>query len=168
MNVLYVDIDGVLNSWSNKDAIVDRMVKVLSDICKTYDCKVCIESTKKPNIYDEEEESLVLIKLKEAFEKYEIDCIGFTPRVEIHKGFSILSDWKDFEIIYHLSEHPEIEHFAVIDDNDFRELFLLKDYLVETEDYVEGHPEKEGLLEHHKEEVGKILVKENRFKNSRR
>lgn len=164
MNVIYVDIDGVLNSFGYKEAIVDRMVKVLFDICRTYDCKVCVESSHKPRKSEWEEESELIVELYKSFSKYGIECIGFTPEVEIHEGCSTIGCWKDFEIIYHLLEHPEIEHFAVIDDNDFKDLVLLKDYLVETKAYVINHPEKEGLLPCHKEEVAKVLRLENKFK----
>lgn len=164
MNILFVDIDGVLNSYSYDEVIVERMIKVLSDICKEYNCKVVISSTHKPQI-EYFEESPIITKLNEKLEKYNIECLGFTPIVEIHKGYSLLERFKDFEILYYLGTHPNIEHFAVIDDNDFYDLRLLKEYLVETKDYVLNHPEEEGLLLKHIDEVGKILKKENKYKN---
>ena len=165
MNVLYVDIDGVLNSYSNKEIIVDRMVEVLADICHSLNCKVCIESTHKPRKSDWEEESEIIIELEKSLKKYNIDLIGYTPKIEIHKDYSIIPYWKDFEIIYHLMQNPEIEHFAIIDDNDFMDLVLLKDHLVETNSYNEDNPKLEGLLPKHKENVAKILKLDNKYKN---
>lgn len=165
MNVLYVDIDGVLNSYSNTDAIVERMVSVLADICHTYDCKVCIESTHKPIKDEFGEESQIIIELERMLKKYNIELIGYTPQIEIHEGSATIGCWKDFEIIYHLMRHPQIEHFAIIDDNDYVDLVLLRDYLVETCSYNLEQPELEGLTESHKEQVGQILKKENIYKS---
>lgn len=166
MNVLFVDIDGVLNSLRNKNVIVDRMVKVLSEICHKYNCKVVVESTHKPKISIEEDGSSMMRELFNYFKKYDIDCIGWTPCVEIHDGSLELLCFKDYEILYYLGKHPEIEHFAIIDDNDYYDLNILKEYLVETKDYVKDHPEEEGLLPKHIMEVEKVLNLENKYKNS--
>lgn len=166
MNVLFVDIDGVLNSYGYKDIIVDRMVKVLGEICHKYNCKVVVESSHKPKLSEWEEESFLITKLNDYFKKYDIDCIGWTPSVEIHDNDLILPHFKDYEILYYLGKHPEIEHFAIIDDNDFYDLNVLKEYLIETKSYVSNHPEEEGLLPEHFMEVEKTLQLKNKYQYS--
>ena len=81
--------------------------------------------------------------------------------------------WKEDEIIKYLQEHPEIEHYCIIDDDDTKnimhckksDLDKVRDHLVETI-YDSNNPEEEGLLPKHKEEVGKVLRKDNDIKNS--
>ena len=75
--------------------------------------------------------------------------------------------WKEDEIRLFLMRHPEIEHYCVIDDDDLlsvrkkSDLDKVRNHLVTTEFYNKEHPEEEGLLPRHKEEVGKVLQKEN-------
>lgn len=163
MNVLFVDIDGVLNSLGNKNTIVDRMVKVLSEICHKYNCKVVIESSHKQKYG---EETSLIQELFYYFKKYDIDCLGWTPSIEIHDDTFMIDSFKDYEILYYLGKHPEINHFAIIDDNDYYDLNILKEYLVETKDYVKDHPEEEGLLPKHIVKVEKVLNLENKYKHS--
>lgn len=101
-------------------------------------------------------------------EKYQIELLGFTPKVEIHNNNSIIEDWKEYEIHQYLLTHNDIEHFAIIDDNDHIDLEMFKDYLVETKNYVENHPEQEGLTEEYIEQIGKILEKENIYRRERK
>ena len=78
----------------------------------------------------------------------------------------------DDEIIEYLSKHPEIDHFCVLDDNDTKTVFhwdetdleKVADYLVEVLFYSYDNPEKEGLLEEHREQIGKILKKDINIK----
>ena len=78
--------------------------------------------------------------------------------------------WKEDEIIKYLEMHPEIEHFCIIDDDtkamhwQESDLDKVREYLVETI-YYSNNPEEEGLLPKHKDEIRKILKKENKIKN---
>lgn len=71
--------------------------------------------------------------------------------------------WKEDEIRLYLFKHPEIDHYCVIDDNDFKDLEKVKSHLVETIYYSSNL--EEGLLEKHKEEIAKKLELENEIKN---
>lgn len=170
MNVIFLDFDGVLNTIhynSLKD--IERRIKILSDICSEYDCKVVIEASSKDAIDEEtlevEEDSWVndIFRL---FKKYGIECIGRTPNIKKKIGESItLPMWKEDEIIQYLKMHPEIKHYCIIDDDDTKsmhweisDLDKVRDYLVETI-YYSNNPEEEGLLPKHKYEVEKILKK---------
>lgn len=176
MNVIFLDFDGVLDTIHyNSLEDIEKRIKILADICKEYDCKVVIEASAKDAIDEEtlqiEEESWVndIFKL---FKKYGIECIGRTPNVTIKIGeYSSISMWKEDEIIKYLQSHPEIEHYCIIDDDDIKnichgksDLDKVRDHLVETI-YCSDNKEEEGLLPRHKEEVGRILKKENNIKN---
>ena len=177
MNVIFLDFDGVLETihYDSLDD-VERRIKILAEICKEYDCKIVIEASAKEAI---DEETLEVAEgswvnnIFKLFKKYKIECIGRTPSIEIKTGpNSYISIWKEDEIIKYLQEHPEIEHYCIIDDDDTKsmhwkksDLDKVRDHLVETI-YDSNNPEEEGLLPKHKEEVGKVLRKDNDIKNS--
>lgn len=172
MNVIFLDFDGVLNTihYTTMED-VERKIQILADICKDFDCKVVIEAAAKDAIDEEtlevEKESWVndIFKL---FKKYDIKCIGRTPNVIKRIGENTyIPIWKEDEIIQYLEMHPEIKHYCIIDDDDRKamhyeisDLEKVRDHLVETVFYSEN-PEEEGLLPKHKDEVFKILQKEN-------
>lgn len=60
-------------------------------------------------------------------------------------------------------KHKEIEHLAVIDDNDANDLKILKDYLVET---IKDNQEY-GLAEEHIDKIAKKLKLPNKFNSIR-
>ena len=171
MNVIFLDFDGVLDTVhysSNED--VEKRVRILSEICKDYDCKVVIEASAKDAIDEETMEVYgewvkFIFKL---FKKYGIECIGRTPNVEKKtSNYSFVPMWKEDEIRLYLFNHPEVEHYCVIDDDDlgpkYSDLNKVRDHLLQTI-YYSDNPDEEGLLESHKEEVGKILKKDNEMK----
>ena len=172
MNVIFLDFDGVLDTihYSSKEDI-EKRIKILSDICKEYDCKVVIEASIK-NTIDEitmETSSNWVKYIFDCFKKYNIECIGRTPNVE--KRFSKSSYtpiWKEDEIRLYLYRHKEIDHYCIIDDDDLElynnsDLNKVRNHLVKTI-YYSDNKDEEGLLEKHKEEVGKVLKLDNEIK----
>ena len=167
MNVIFLDFDGVIDTihYHTKEDI-ERRIIILSDICKTYNCKIVISSSSKDAI-DEETGEIYSDYVKfifDLFNKYNIDCIGRTPNVirRLSK-ITYISMWKEDEIRLYLYRHPEIEHYCIIDDNDFKDLEKVNNHLVKTI-YYSNNPEEEGLLNKHKEEVGKVLQKDNEIR----
>jgi hypothetical protein len=79
--------------------------------------------------------------------------------------FSFHGIWKEYEIKKYLIEHPDVNHFCIIDDEDV-DLQSLKDYLVLTKDY-QKREEQEGLNEDHIERVAKVLKKTRNNKQLR-
>ena len=171
MNVIFLDFDGTLNTIhysSNND--IERRIKILSDICKEYDCKIVIEASSKDSIDEEtmETNNEWLKFIFDCFNKYNIECIGRTPNVEKKlSNHSYISCWKEDEIRLYLYRHPEIDHYCIIDDDDLAprnsDLNKVRNHLVKTI-YYSNNPEEEGLLEKHKSKVGKILKKDNEIK----
>lgn len=169
MNVIFLDFDGVLDTHHYKShEDIERRIKLLSEICKEYDCKIVIEASSK-NAIDEEtlevEEGTWIDEIFKLFKKYEIDVIGRTPNIEKKiDEFSSYSMWKEDEIIEYLKMHPEIDHYCIIDDDDTKsvmhweksDLDKLRDHLVETINYS-SNPDEEGLLPKHKYEVERII-----------
>ena len=168
MNVIFLDFDGVLfTAHSSKKEDVERRVQVLSNICNTYNCKVVIGASNKESIDEEtmETESKWLKDVLNLFKKYNIDCIGRTPNVSRNIGDgTYISTWKEDEIRLYLFRHPEIDHYCVIDDDDFIDLKKVQNHLIKTIDYSPENPYEEGLLLKYKEEVGRVLEKDNHIK----
>ena len=172
MNVIFLDFDGVLDTYHfNSLEDIEKRIKILSDICMEYDCKIVIEASSKDAI---DEETLEIAEgswvndIFKLFKKYNIDCIGRTPNIIIENNdHSYLPMWKEDEILKYLDNHPEIKHYCIIDDDDTKKIMYweisdldkVRDHLVETI-YYSKNPEEEGLLLKHKDEVGKILKKE--------
>ena len=162
MNVIFLDYDGVLITVHYKsDADAERRIKILADICKEFDCKVVIEASCKDSYnfetgeIDGEWPNFVY----NCFKKYGIECIGRTPTISKRTSpVSYIEIWKEYEIMAYLKEHPEIKHYVVIDDNEGKDLGLVKDHLVKPLYYSEDNPEEEGLLERHKDEVKQKLL----------
>ena len=179
MNILVVDIDGVLNDIYSDSSIDEKKVMVLKELCNLFDAKVVIGSSRKPmyfhdiNSYLKEKrenkyfkimveedcvESKTIVDLYELFDRYNIELLGFTPNVSINSSLETVDSYKDFEIMYFLLNNPEVEHICILDDNDSTDLILLSDYLVEVDS-------KKGLTLDLCPKIEEALSKENRFKN---
>ena len=166
MNIIFLDFDGVITTnHDNSKEIIEKRISVLSDICKKNNCKVVITSSIRDAVVENVETELVWVKgILELFKKHNIDFIGTTDslskRVSKYVNNPVL---KDDDIRCYLFDHPEVEHYCVIDDNNKRDLDKVSDHLVETYFYSEN-PDEEGLLTNHKEEVNDVLKKENKIR----
>ena len=172
MNVIFLGIDGVLKSiHCDKHSDIDKKIKILSEICKEYDCKIVIESNHKYWINEETLETDVfwLKNILDSFKEYGIECEGITPSVMTQVSDHVFkSGNKEDGIISYLELHPEIEHYCVIDKADLSYSNTyppkLNSHLLKTVEYSNRHPNEEGLLENHKKVVGKILELSNKYK----
>ncbi len=166
MNVIFLDFDGVLSTAHGSEyEDIERRISILADICKDIDCKIVIEAGAKDSIdedtltSDNEYAQTVLNLLK----KYHLEVIGKTPSVSKKTGKnSYLDMWKEDEILLYLNNHPEVENYCVIDDDDSKlyvgisDLDKVRDHLVTTVDEADN-PLDEGILPIHKDEIYRIL-----------
>ena len=167
MNVIFLDFDGVINTiHNNTKENIEKRIKTLSNICKKYDAKVVIEASAKDAIDEDtlETEEEWIKDIFACFKKYNIECIGKTPNVirRLTKT-AYIPMWKEDEIRLYLYRHPLIDHYCVIDDNDYKDLEKVKDHLVQTIYYSDNY-EEEGLLDKYIDEVGNALKKDNEIK----
>lgn len=171
MNVIFLDFDGVLDTVHyNTDDDVECKVAILANICHEYDCKVVIEASAKDAIDEDtlEVRGKWVMFIFSLFKKYGIECIGRTPNVcKRYSSSSYASMWKEDEIRLYLFRHPEIKHYCIIDDDDLQpynsDLNKVRDHLLRTI-YFSDNYDEEGLLLSHKEEIGRILKKENKIR----
>ena len=169
MNVIFLDFDGVIDT--NKcisDEYMEGKVKLLASICKEFDCKVVISSSRKEfidgNTIEVKEDIKWIRNILQWMKKYGIECISVTPTIGKQVSeYHYMPIWKEFEIITYLKEHPNVKHYCVIDDDDLgprnSDLNLVRDHLVTTLMYADNI-EDQGLLESHRKLIGEILKKD--------
>ena len=165
-NVIFLDFDGVLvtiHASSNED--IENKIKILSDICHTYNCSVVVSSSHKDAISDDLKTDVTWIKyIFNMFNKYNIKCIGKTPTVKRNISDNIVIPiWKEDEIRLYLYNNLYIDHYVIIDDDDYQDLKKVENHLVRTISYSKI-VEEEGLLASHKDEVGEVLKLDNDIK----
>jgi hypothetical protein len=188
-NVIFLDFDGTLygmhdpglrnNNGTEEELLktVEKRIAILSDVCKTYNCKIVISSGGKVNIDEHtmeiDPEAEYIVRLFDLFKKYGIECIGRTPDVRKRTSpNTYIGQWKEDEIRLYLFRHPEIIHYCVLDDEDTIKFFhwnvsdleKVRGHLVSPIYYNEENPDKEGLQPEHKEEIGRVLQKENEIR----
>ncbi len=186
-NVIFLDIDGTLvgmsdprvgNNGTEEDQLkyVEKRIAILADVCKTYNCKIVISSGLKIAIDEHtmeiDPDSKWIQTLFDMFKKYNIEVLGITPHVKRKTSdYSYIDQWKEDEIRLYLMRHPEIVHYCVLDDEDTVKIFhwevsdleKVRGHLVSPLYYSDNH-EEEGLLPKHKEEIGRVLQKENEIR----
>jgi hypothetical protein len=171
MNIIFLDIDGVLNTshfamkdYKNKYGgylIIDpEKLKILKTICELTNSSVVL-STGWKAILDEDLKPLDVNGkfLLEMFKEYDIPLVGKTKTIPLDLGDGrVLPYCKELEIVDYLSSHSEVKHFCIIDDED-KGLESLLDYLIKTKDY-QANQEDEGLIMEYLDEINKVLKKE--------
>lgn len=154
MKVIFLDIDGVLNSnfWnethqleiSNGELLEDEKVALLAKIVRETNAAIVLHSAWRfwfnGNLQPIRKEAENLIKL---FKKYNISIYDKTPdlsddEIKRTKKFSLI---KAKEIITWLAGQREVESFLVLDDLDLHDEEITK-YQIRTDSAV-GLTEKE-------------------------
>ena len=152
-NIIFLDIDGVLNSDKYFDSIdnkecmnlVDRLmldidmskVKILLEVINKTNAKVVITSSwRRMKLYPYIKERLISMGLP---------VVGETPIIEGRRGEEIKS---------YLLEN-RVSNYCIIDDEVFKDYKELEDYLVVTDFYEDGL-----TIDHAKGVVKKLIKKE--------
>ena len=133
MNILFLDVDGVLNSERSFMAGGERIkqysidnpndpyflkitkctidpvaVDLVNRVCKTGDAKIVVSSTHRKHFADNGNK---LVAMKEYFSDLGIKpeyIIGWTENLSTPRGIEI-QDW--------LERHPETERYVILDDS---------------------------------------------------
>lgn len=124
MKIIFLDIDGVLNSWRYYKSIVasgrritrahadhfdPKAVKVLNEILEKSGAKIVVSSTWRLKYEDYEANPLVRIDMAKVLREQGVvgEVIGITPRLGL----------RGTEIQAWLDENPGIESFVILDDD---------------------------------------------------
>ena len=140
MNIIFFDIDGVLNHQHAKSLmdwdIVDRVKQMAIDC----NAKLVMSSSWKdtvinPQLYNEPDKAFVYNLLNELGDLY----IGYCP--------DISDDYREEEVQAWLDEHPETEQFVILDDLDFGFPEAFPDNFVKTTGYMREGFSKENEIQ---------------------
>ena len=118
MNLIFLDVDGVLNNWhSMADGIhiIPEKCKMIERLCKECDAKVVISSTWRIGE--------TLETMQKFFWRVGLSSnyvIGLTPRLVDKDMFPEATDTRGYEILQWLHENPEglcCDNYVIIDDD---------------------------------------------------
>ena len=150
MKVLFLDIDGVVNTFQLYKSVPPHLPKdelkfveeyyvdicspsqervsntqaviLLDKICHDFDLKIVLSSTWRLGHYEQTVKALRKTGLSE-----DIEIVGKTERYN--------SGRRGIEITRYLEEHPGIEDYIILDDDDF-DLFEHREHLFVVDTYV--------------------------------
>ena len=142
MKVIFLDFNGVLDTYDNIDTINKENLKRLKYIIDKTKAKVVISSSLKNSYYYTGHYSKHLKNIIKEIENIGIEVIDITPK----------ANTREEEIKLYLSLHPEVSNYCILDDD--YEMESLKENLVT----LIPQPEKgQGLEEIHMIKAIKIL-----------
>lgn len=111
MKVIFLDFNGVLDTYDNFDVIDKSNLYVLVDAINLTDSKVVITSSNKDYFYRNGKHNEIMKNLINILHEYNVEVLGYTKKLGS----------REEEIIDYLYNHPEIEHYCIIDDDYFFE-----------------------------------------------
>ena len=118
MKVIFLDFNGVLDTYDNMDVINPENLSRLKRIVDECDAKVVISSSLKNSYYITGYFSLQLKKIMKELESAGIEVIDITPK----------ANTREEEIEIYLINHTEVEQFCILDDD--YEMERLNEHLV--------------------------------------
>lgn len=107
MKVIFLDVDGVLNSAGllyhyGFDYLDEDMVSLFCRVVKETGAEVVLSSSWRLN---GRSRSIV----SEALAVHDVEIVGTTPRLRGEPRYREISEW--------LSDHPDVERYAILDDD---------------------------------------------------
>lgn len=150
MNILFLDVDGVLNSQAHPApepkinglmGIADEHLDILKAIVHTFNLKIVVSSTWRK--FDNQ-----MNFLQEKMDEIGADIVGKTPTLDDGKHMECRGD--EIELFMNQTD-LDIDRFVIIDDDS--DMGNVKDFHVKT-------AFKTGLKKEHREQVRLILAGE--------
>ena len=148
MKVIFLDFNGILDTYDNFDVVDEDNLNRLMRIVDETDAKIVISSSCKNNYYRNGRIAGILKYLLDTLLECGIDVIGLLP----------MGESREQEIEMYLLEHPEVTDFVILDDD--YEMPIFKDNLIKLPCQNIG-PEQRGLEDKHVEKAIEILGKNN-------
>lgn len=118
MKVIFLDFNGVLDTYDNMDEINPENLNRLKRIVDDCDAKVVISSSLKNSYYIMGQFSKHFKQIVKELQQAGIEVIGITPQANTRQE----------EIELYLENHPEVQQFCILDDD--YEMDRLKEHLV--------------------------------------
>lgn len=126
MKVVFLDFNGVLDTYDEFDVIDKSNLYVLVDAINLTDSKVVITSSNKDYFYRNGKHNLVMENLINTLCEYNVEVLGYTKKLNS----------REEEILDYLYTHPEIEHYCIIDDDYFFE--SMADHMIKLTSQNDG------------------------------
>lgn len=168
MNIIFLDVDGVLNDFYTLEKNRQRNIfeesgpdldenkfKLLKELVDKTNSKIVLSSSWRV-FFDEDSLKPLNYSAQEfmrLFYKYGLHLYSVTGRSKTHKREDEINDW--------LNNHDNIEAFAILDDDDDDLTSFIGTNLVKTKYYDDNRAEC-GLTRNHVEESIKILMKKSK------
>ena len=143
MYALFLDFNGVLDTYQEMDKIDKEILEILREIVQTMEAKIVISSSIKNTYYFTGNHNSIMRYLIETLEQAGMEVYGFTPKCNS----------REKEIISYLKMHHEITDYCVLEDE--YDLSLLQSHVIKLPSQSIGG---NGLKELEKEVI-KILKK---------
>ena len=106
MRVIFLDYQGVLDTYENPDILDVENLNILLEIVKKTNAKIVITSSLRCTYFLYGEHNEIMQNLINILALNNVDVYGLTP----------LLDNKEKEITFYLNIHPEIESYCIFDD----------------------------------------------------
>lgn len=164
MNIIFLDIDGVLNSMAYFDSlendnneehqeIIDYHLKMLAKIYHECNAKIVLSSTwRKLDDKSDEAAYQMYQYLLDSLAKYNMEIISKTPIMDLNRPLEIVSWLND-------QEDKEKIRFVSLDDDFTKEEYEkygIGEHLVKTEFFCKNESDG-GLQQRHVDQAIKIL-----------
>lgn len=149
MKVIFLDFNGILDTYENMDVIDSDNLNRLKRIVDECNAKVVLTTSNKNNYYRSGMIRGILKYIIDSLLEAGIDVIGMVPML----------DSREDEIHAYLDMHPEVEEFVILDDDydmpSFRDnLILLPSQMIGIE--------QRGLEDEHVEKaISTLGIKKN-------
>lgn len=154
MKVIFLDFNGILDTYENMDVIDSDNLNRLKRIVDECNAKVVLTTSNKNNYYRSGMIRGILKYIIDSLLEAGIDVIGMVPML----------DSREDEIHAYLDMHPEVEEFVILDDD--YDMPSFRDNLILLPSQTIGI-EQRGLEDEHVEKaisilgIKKIVVDEN-------
>lgn len=107
MNVIFLDFNGVLDTYQNPDVVDASNLERLNSLVQETNSSIVISSSIKNSYYYYGKHNQTFLDLVQALKEKEIPILGIT---ECKKT-------REEEIETFLIKHPEIENYVILDDD---------------------------------------------------
>ena len=107
MKVIFLDFNGVLDTYENMDTIDEINLHILINAIKKTEAKVVITSSNKNVFYRVGKHNKIIINLLNTLKQNNIEILGITKYLNT----------REEEILNYLKTHPQITHYCILDDD---------------------------------------------------
>ena len=156
MNIIFLDIDGVLNNFRTQDSIKgylgieDSKVNLLKELCDKTDSKIVLSSDWRLH---ENENDPFWQYLNQKLNKADLSIYDVTPDFSWSQRAYEISSW--------VESHKKIEHIVILDDMDFYWDTPMEKYWIDTAAFGGGFANVHGgIIQEH---VDYIVKNYDRF-----